>query len=256
MAHVQLEQEGWALRRANEHKSDFLASMSHELRTPLNAIIGFSEVMLDRTETEVPNEQRKVFLGHIQASGRHLLLLVDDLLDLSKVEAGGMDLRPEQVSLAGLVDDCVTITRAMSSAKRISFQTRCDPPDAAITIDPARLKQIVYNLLSNAVKFTPDGGCVSVETQVTEHEARLTVRDNGIGIKLEDQTLIFEEFRRGDLEPARGDEGTGLGLAVVSRLVELHGGKVSVESVAGHGSAFTVVLPMASVGAGARTPAR
>jgi PAS domain S-box-containing protein len=249
LAHVQLEQEGWALQRANKHKSDFLASMSHELRTPLNAIIGFSEVMLDRTESEVSTEQRKAFLGHIQGSGRHLLSLVDDLLDLSKVEAGGMDLRPEHVSLAGLIDDCVTITRAMASAKRISFQTRCDPPDAAMTIDPARLKQMVYNLLSNAVKFTPDGGRVSVETQVTEDEAILTVRDNGVGIKPEDQALIFEEFRQGDLQSPRGEEGTGLGLAVVSRLAELHGGKVGVKSVAGQGSTFTFVLPMATAAA-------
>jgi PAS domain S-box-containing protein len=244
VAHVLLEREGYELRRANAHKSDFLASMSHELRTPLNAIIGFSELMLDRTESEVPNEQRKAFLGHIQDSGRHLLLLVDDLLDLSKVEAGGMDLQPQHVLLAKLIDDCVTITRATASAKQISFETRCDPPDAVITIDPVRLKQMVYNLLSNAVKFTPDGGRVSVETQVTENQAILTVRDNGVGIKPEDQALIFEEFRQGDLDSVRGEEGTGLGLAVVRRLVGLQHGKVGLESVVGQGSVFTVTLPL------------
>lgn len=245
------EAERWealshALELASQHKSDFLASVSHELRTPLNAIIGFSEVLLDYSSDVIPEDQRTKFLTHIHESGQHLLGLINDILDLSKIEAGHMELFCEQVALAGLIEECVSTMRVVAARKRISLSTACDPPDTLINVDPARFKQILFNLLSNAVKFTPDGGHVKVSVEAMRSRTILSVCDDGVGINSKDQSIIFDEFRQVDQGTARRREGTGLGLALVRKLVELHGGTVDVQSSPGQGSCFTIVLPRAS----------
>ncbi|MDE3077271.1 MAG: response regulator, partial [Chloroflexota bacterium] len=248
---ARLEAANRELEKASRMKSEFLANMSHELRTPLNAIIGFSEVLLDPELSAMPEDQRTQFLANIHRSGRHLLGLINDILDLSKVEAGRMELHPEVARLHDLIWGCMAIVQPLAGKKRIQLQATCQPEDAQVQVDVARVKQVLYNLLSNAVKFTPDGGRVDVTAEVGESEARVAVRDTGIGIKPEDQALVFEEFRQVDQGPARQQEGTGLGLALVRRLVELHGGQVWVDSAPGKGSTFTFILP---VSAGASEP--
>jgi signal transduction histidine kinase len=231
-----------ALALSSQHKSDFLATMSHELRTPLNSIIGFSEVLLDHAPDVIPEEQRIVFLTHIHDSGQHLLGLINDILDLSKIEAGHMELYPERLVLAELVDNCVSTMRVVAAGKDITLTTSCRPPDMLVNVDPARFKQILYNLLSNALKFTANGGHVKIDVQANQAHTRLTVCDDGIGIDRKHQAMIFDEFRQVDQGMGRRQQGTGLGLALVRQLVELHGGTVQVESTPGQGSCFTVVL--------------
>jgi len=236
-----LEAVSQAFELASQHKSEFLASMSHELRTPLNAIIGFSEVLLDHPTEAIPEAQRTTFLNHIHESGQHLLGLINDILDLSKIEAGHMELSCEWVALAQLVEDCVSTMRVIAARKRISLTSVCDPPDIRVNIDPARFKQILYNLLSNAVKFTADGGHVKVDVRANRSQLVLTVCDDGVGIDPADQVMIFDAFRQ-----VRGtgqvQQGTGLGLALVRKLVELHGGTIHLESKPGAGSCFTIIL--------------
>jgi len=239
----ELERKTLDLEIANKHKSDFLASMSHELRTPLNAIIGFAEVLSDRTREEIPDDQRSRYLDHIQRSGKQLLSLINDILDLSKVEAGRMELFLERVRLADIIEGCVGVVRVVAVRNEITLDNRIEPPDAVVMADPARLRQIVYNLLSNAVKFTPRGGAVVVTATVEANLAEIAVRDNGIGIALADQAHIFEEFRQVSERTTGAVEGTGLGLALVQRLAELHGGRVEVQSAPGEGSCFRVTLP-------------
>jgi len=249
---VQLEAVNRELEIASRHKSEFLANMSHELRTPLNGIIGFSEVLLDADLDNMAKERRTSFLGNIQRSGRHLLGLINDILDLSKVEAGRMELCPERLSLRPLIEGCMDIVRPAANKKQLQLETGCDPVDAEISADAPRLKQILYNLLSNAVKFTPEGGTISVLARVTDKAAEIEVRDNGIGIKPEDQALVFEEFRQVDVGITRQHEGTGLGLALVRSLVDLHGGAIVLQSASGEGSCFTVTLPAPAASAGAQ----
>jgi signal transduction histidine kinase/CheY-like chemotaxis protein len=249
---IQLEAVNQDLEIASRHKSEFLANMSHELRTPLNGIIGFSEVLLDADLDKMAKERRTSFLVNIQRSGRHLLGLINDILDLSKVEAGRMELFPERVSLQPLIEGCMDIVRPAANKKQLHLETGCDPADAEISADAARLKQILYNLLSNAVKFTPEGGTVSATAHVTDTVAQIAVRDNGVGIRPDDQSLVFEEFRQVDAGITRQHEGTGLGLALVRSLVELHGGTISLQSAPGEGSCFTVTLPLAGPSAGAQ----
>jgi signal transduction histidine kinase len=236
-----LEALSRAFELASQHKSDFLASMSHELRTPLNAIIGFSEVLLDHSTEAIPEDQRTTFLTHIHQSGQHLLGLINDILDLSKIEAGHMELFCERVALAELVEDCVSTMRVVATRKRISLTTACEPPEMVISIDPARFKQILYNLLDNAVKFTPEGGHVKVDVQANQSRTVLTVCDDGVGIDPEDQVMIFDEFRQVH-STGQHQQGTGLGLALVRKLVELHGGTIHLESIPGEGSCFTIIL--------------
>ncbi|MDE3076913.1 MAG: response regulator, partial [Chloroflexota bacterium] len=239
----ELKEQSRRAEEASRMKSEFLANMSHELRTPLNAIIGFSEVLLDPELNNVPEDQHTQFLENIHRSGRHLLGLINDILDLSKVEAGRMELHPEMARLSELIRGCVAIVQPLAIKKQVDLRATCQPDNAGVLVDVARFKQILYNLLSNAVKFTPEGGQVDVAAQVIGSEARVAVRDTGIGIKPEDQDLIFEEFRQVAQGPARQQEGTGLGLALVRRLVELHGGRIWVESAPGAGSCFTFTLP-------------
>jgi PAS domain S-box-containing protein len=231
------------IQQANRLKSEFLANMSHELRTPLNAIIGFTQLMHDG-EVELDSAQHQEFLGHILISGRHLLQLVNDILDLSKVEAGKMDFRPETIDTASVVGEIVAMLRTTASSKGIRVETTVENEVSHVVLDPARFKQVLYNYLSNALKFTPDNGRVAV--RITREEAgtfRLEVEDTGIGIKPDDLERLFVEFQQLDAALTKKHSGTGLGLALTKRLVEAQGGSVGVRSVPGQGSVFHAILP-------------
>jgi signal transduction histidine kinase/DNA-binding response OmpR family regulator len=232
-----------ALRGASQAKSDFLASMSHELRTPLNAIIGFSDLM----RTEAPDEAGNVtvpveWIDHVQRGGQHLLGLVNDVLDLAKVEAGRLDLVPEPLDVGQAVAESIAGLRPIAERKRIALGVNVRLADPAMA-DRGRFRQILYNLLSNAIKYTPDEGRIDVTAERVGDEIRIAVRDTGVGIAEEDLPLVFEEFRQvGDV--ANHAEGTGLGLALTRRLVEAHDGRIELQSTRGIGSTFTVVLPI------------
>jgi signal transduction histidine kinase/cell division protein FtsB len=230
------------LEAANRHKSEFLASMSHELRTPLNAIIGFSEVLLVRLFGEL-NEKQEEYLRDILDSGRHLLSLINDILDLSKVEAGRMELELGSFSLPEALENGLTMVRERASRHGIALSLEVDPALGIVEADERKVKQVVFNLLSNAVKFTPDGGQVGITAARDGDEVRVTVWDTGIGIDPEDQGRIFEEFQQVVGQDGQNREGTGLGLTLAKRFVELHGGRLWVESAIGHGSRFTFTLP-------------
>ncbi len=226
---------------SSKYKSEFLANMSHELRTPLNAIIGFSEVLLERMFGDL-NDKQAEYLGDILTSGQHLLSLINDILDLSKVEAGQMELELGEFSLQQALENGLTMLKERASRHGITLNLELDPDLDVIEADERKVKQVVFNLLSNAVKFTPDGGHVAVMARRTDDELQIAVRDTGIGIAPEDQARIFEEFRQVGQGSAKA-EGTGLGLALTRRLVELHGGRLWVESEPGVGSTFTLTLP-------------
>jgi len=230
------------LELASQHKSEFLANMSHELRTPLNAILGFSEVLLERMFGDL-NEKQEEYLRDVLTSGQHLLALINDILDLSKVEAGRMDLELDEFSLPDALEHGLTMLRERASNHGIALELTVDPAVDLIQADERKVKQVVFNLLSNAVKFTPDGGRIDVSARADGDDVLIAVRDSGIGISPEDQALLFEEFRQVG-EGARQVEGTGLGLALSKKFVELHGGQIKVESALGVGSTFTVTLPM------------
>jgi signal transduction histidine kinase/CheY-like chemotaxis protein len=229
-----------ALRSASQAKSDFLASMSHELRTPLSAILGFSDLMrqevVDAQHVRVPIE----WVAHIHRGGEHLLALINDVLDLSKVEAGRLDLRRERIELAPAISELLEGVRPLADRKRLLLIA--DVPAISISADRGRFRQILYNLLSNAIKFTPTDGIVRVEVADADEEVRITVADTGVGIASEDQARVFDEFRQVGATSAR-EGGTGLGLALSRRLVEAHGGRIELDSVVGEGSRFTVFLP-------------
>ena len=233
-------------KRANEAtrlKSEFLANMSHELRTPLNAIIGFSELMQDKEVGPITTEQNE-FLGDILTSARHLLQLINDILDLSKVEAGKMEFHPESVNLAKLVNEVIELVHPLSNRKRITVSTSIDNEIMTIFIDPSRFKQILYNFLSNALKFTPELGSVQINIMQNENDSfRLEVKDNGIGVHPADIKKLFSEFQQLDSSAAKKYQGTGLGLALTKQIVEAQGGQIGVTSTLGQGSTFYVILP-------------
>ena len=231
------------LEVANKHKSDFLANMSHELRTPLNAIIGFSEVLLEKMFGEV-NEKQADYLKDIHESGRHLLSLINDILDLSKIEAGRMELELSSFHLPTAISNAMTLVRERAQRHGIQLGTEVDPRLGEFQGDERKLKQILLNLLSNAVKFTPDGGRVDVSARLDTTMVEIAVRDTGVGIAPEDQGALFEEFRQVGRDVMRKAEGTGLGLALAKKFVELHGGAIRVQSAPGSGSTFTVSLPV------------
>jgi len=229
------------LVRANRLKSQFLATMSHELRTPLNAIIGFAEGIRDGIAGRPTAEQRE-FAEDINQAGRQLLNMINKILDLARFEAGAMELSLEPCDLAAEVDDVVRVIRGLAQRKRIQLQTDVVPRPLLLTADPIKLKQILYNLLSNAVKFCNEDGHVGVQARLMPETVVIRVSDDGIGIAPEDQALIFEEFHQVDSSLSRNHEGSGLGLALTKRLVELHGGEILVESELGKGTVFTVTL--------------
>jgi PAS domain S-box-containing protein len=231
------------LQEANRLKSEFLANMSHELRTPLNGIIGFSEFLVDGKAGPL-NERQAEFLGDVLTSGRHLLRLINDVLDLSKIEAGRMNLLPESFPLGPAIDEVCSIVAGAAHGKNIRLVRQLAEHPAEVTLDRHRFMQILFNLLSNAFKFTADGGEVAVRLDYPGELLRLQVEDSGIGISPEDLPRLFVEFQQLESSASRSHEGTGLGLALTRRLVELHGGSVQVESAPGRGSTFTVLLPL------------
>ncbi len=237
------EQAKAAAEQANRVKSEFLSRMSHELRTPLNAVIGFSELLLERVVGDLTAKQEE-FLRDIRDSGTHLLTLINDILDISKVEAGRMELHFAETDLAEVVEAAVTTLRPLIEQKHLNFSSTLDPRATVIWADKVRLKQILTNLLSNAAKFTPEGGQIRVETHSINREVELAVVDTGPGIAPDDQGKLFHEFTQLPAAQQAEHPGTGLGLALVRRLVELHGGRVRVESEVGKGSRFIVRLPI------------
>jgi signal transduction histidine kinase/HAMP domain-containing protein len=239
----EIQDKSRQLEVANKHKSEFLANMSHELRTPLNAIIGFSEVLLERLFGEI-NEKQDDYLKDIHSSGRHLLSLINDILDLSKIEAGRMELEPSTFELASALSNAMTLVRERAQRHGIVMGQQVDAKLGEITADERKFKQIVVNLLSNAVKFTPDGGRIDVSACREDDNVVVAVHDTGIGIAPEDQAAVFEEFRQVGRNYTNKHEGTGLGLALTKKFVELHGGRIWLESEAGKGSTFTFTIPV------------
>jgi signal transduction histidine kinase len=250
--------------RENRFKSQFLAGMSHELRTPLNAIIGFSELLIDQKAGPL-NEKQIRYLEDVLRGGHHLLALINDILDLAKVAAGHLVLDTAAVAVGPLIGEIVSLLRAMAQAKEITLEWAVPESLPPILADPERLKQVLCNLLSNAIKFTPDGGQVIVRSTLAQAEGgaedrvQISVVDTGIGIRPEDQKRIFREFEQVRSRASSAQQGTGLGLALAGRIVELHGGRLWVESAGeGRGSAFHFTVPVAAEagdrGAEAQTP--
>jgi signal transduction histidine kinase len=231
------------IETANRHKSEFLANMSHELRTPLNAIIGFSEVLKERLFGEI-NAKQADYLNDIHTSGTHLLSLINEILDLSKVEAGRMDLDRSSFDLPSTLSTAMALVRERAQRHNIALGLDVGQGLTQMVADERKVKQIVLNLLSNAVKFTPDGGRIDVSARREDGNAVIAVHDTGIGIAAEDQAAVFEEFRQVGRDYTRKQEGTGLGLALTKKFVELHGGRIWVESAPGKGSTFTFTIPM------------
>lgn len=243
---VRAQEELQAAKEAAEYadraKSDFLANMSHELRTPLNAIIGFAEILRDEIIGPIRPDQKELVVD-IHTSGRHLLNMINDILDLSKIEAGTMDLDFETFSIVDTMEEVNTVVNALASKKRIHLVQEFDR-DITVTADKTKFKQILYNLLANGVKFTNEGGRVITKLEISENSLLVRVIDTGVGITPEDQEMLFQAFTQVDTSKARAHEGTGLGLALTKRLVELHGGEIWVESTVGEGSTFSFTLPI------------
>ena len=238
----EIEDKSRQIEAANRHKSEFLANMSHELRTPLNAIIGFSEVLGERLFGEL-NEKQAEYTDDILSSGRHLLSLINEILDLSKVEAGRMELEVAAFDLPLAIDNARTFVRERATKHGINLDVTVDERLGDFVGDERKIKQILLNLLSNAVKFTPEGGRIGIKARQTDGSVEISVTDTGVGIAPDDQARIFEEFRQVGSDYTHKVEGTGLGLTLAKKFVELHGGKIWVESEVGKGSKFTFTLP-------------
>ena len=230
------------LEVASRHKSEFLAHMSHELRTPLNAVIGFSEVLLDQLFGEV-NAKQEEYLQDILRSGRHLLSLINDVLDVSRVEAGRMELEIGSVALKGVLEEALTLVREQAISRDQTLTLDVDPDLPDVPGDERRIKQVVTNLVTNAVKFTPEGGRIAVSARIVDDEAHVCVSDTGIGVAAADQDTIFDAFQQVSHGREPKPEGTGLGLTLSQQIVALHGGRIWVESEVGGGSSFTFSLP-------------
>ena len=238
----QLEGANRELAAASRHKSEFLANMSHELRTPLNAIIGFSDVLEQRLFGEL-NERQADYTRDIASSGRHLLDLVNEILDLSKVEAGRMELEPSEFALADTIRGALAFVRERAVRHGIELSEDAASDLGTVVADERKVRQVLLNLLSNAVKFTPDGGTIGVRARRRNGEVEVSVRDTGIGIAPEDLAKVFDEFQQVGKATDRSREGTGLGLTLAKRFIELHGGRIWIESEIGKGTTFTFALP-------------
>ena len=232
------------LSAASQHKSEFLANMSHELRTPLNAIIGFSEVLADRMFGEL-NEKQEEYLKYIYASGTHLLSLINDILDLSKIEAGRMELELTDFDLPTAIDNALMLVRERAGRRSMALHTSIDNELGLIQADERKIRQVVLNLLSNAIKFTPEGGRIEVRAVPKDGCVEVSVSDTGVGIAPEDQEAVFEEFRQVGTAEKKA-EGTGLGLTLCRKFIELHGGRIRVKSQVGEGSTFSFTIPVPS----------
>jgi signal transduction histidine kinase len=239
----EIEEKSRQIEAANRHKSEFLANMSHELRTPLNAIIGFSEVLGERLFGEL-NEKQAEYTQDILTSGQHLLSLINEILDLSKVEAGRMELEAASFDLPLAIDNARTFVRERATKHGITVDVDIDQRLGDFVGDERKIKQILLNLLSNAVKFTPEGGRIRIDARQSDGAVEISVSDTGIGIEPDDLPKIFEEFRQVGSDYAHKTEGTGLGLTLAKKFVELHGGKIWVESEVGKGSTFILTLPI------------
>ena len=238
----EIEHKSRQLEVASQHKSEFLANMSHELRTPLNAIIGFSEVLSEQMFGTI-NDKQAEYLKDILESGRHLLSLINDILDLSKIEAGRMELEPSDFDLPGAIDNALILVRERANRHGITLAHTVDERLGSIRGDERKVKQVLLNLLSNALKFTPEGGRIDVRARVRNGAAEISVTDTGVGIAPEDQATVFEEFRQVGTA-SKKVEGTGLGLAISRKFIELHGGTIGVTSTPGAGSTFAFTLPL------------
>jgi len=238
----ELAQKSAELEVASRHKSEFMSNMSHELRTPLNAVIGFAEVLSERMFGQL-NDKQMEYVRDIRESGRHLLSLINDILDLSKIEAGRMELELTSVALPDAIDNALILVRERAAGRGVTLTQTIDRRVGTVHADERKVKQILLNLLSNAIKFTPEGGRVEVRASIDGGEIHVSVRDTGVGIAPEDQPRVFEEFRQVGTSTAK-QEGTGLGLALCRKFVELHGGRIWVESEPGRGSTFTFTLPL------------
>jgi signal transduction histidine kinase len=237
------------VERANRLKSEFLASMSHELRTPLHTIIGFAELLGEQLEGPL-NPKQERFVNHIHRDSLHLLELINDILDLSKIEAGRLEIHPMPFDFEAALGEVLATVRHQAMAKSIALETHgVDPVE--LDADRVRVKEMLYNLLSNAVKFTPEHGVIRIQVRTVTDSAgssqmEVSVADTGIGIPPEEHTSIFDAFHQVGSTTRGVREGTGLGLAITKRLIEQHGGNIWVESAPGHGSRFTFTLPLHS----------
>jgi len=240
---MRLESEDRQIRTTNRLKSEFISNMSHELRTPLNAIIGFTELLHDGLIPQDSRQQQE-FLGHILSSSRHLLHLINEVLDLSKIEAGKLRFFPERVDLSQLARDVLDVLRISAQDQGLEMTMEIDPSLVDVIIDPARLRQVLYNYLSNAIKFTPAGGKVALRAfPEAIAQFRIEVEDSGMGISEGDLSRLFVEFQQLDSGLTKRHQGSGLGLAVIRKLVEAQGGSVGVRSTLGKGSVFHAVFP-------------
>jgi signal transduction histidine kinase len=239
---LEIEDKSRQLEAASQHKSEFLANMSHELRTPMNAILGFSEVLAEGMFGEI-NDKQAEYLRDILESGRHLLSLINDILDLSKIEAGRMELELTNFDLPGAIETALILVRERASRRGIALGKTMDERLGTVRGDERKVKQVLLNLLSNALKFTPEGGRIDVRASLNGGLAEVSVADTGVGIAPEDQGAIFEEFRQVGTADKKV-EGTGLGLALSRKFIELHGGRIWVKSQVGQGSTFTFTLPV------------
>lgn len=232
-----------AAEEANNTKSKFLANMSHELRTPLNSIIGYSDFLLEQLIGPL-NEKQGKYVGNISMSGKHLLSLINDILDLSRIEAGKMELRYTEISVQESICEVVTTLLPLASKKNIRLDKDLDPQLRVLHADREKFKEILYNLTSNAIKFTPCESSVTIRAKIVGDFVEISVRDSGVGISPEDQNKLFKPFSQIDTVVARTYQGSGLGLTIVQKLVELHGGKIWMKSEVGKGSTFTFTLPI------------
>ncbi|WMW25100.1 ATP-binding protein [Methanolobus sediminis] len=231
---------------SNRTKSEFLANMSHELRTPLNSVLGFSHILMDKTFGDLNDKQMK-YVDHILKSGTHLLEVINDILDISKIESGNMNYEPEYINLQQVINEVVLTMEPMIKSKFIDFKFDMESENLEVYADKTKFKQIIFNLLSNAVKFTPNNGKVWVTTKIVNNNISVSISDTGIGISPKEQELIFKPFKQVDSFYNRSYEGTGLGLAIVKHYVGMHSGEMQVESEVGKGSTFTFTMPIDSI---------